>query len=209
MKGKKAAGGGAAILGAAAVLLYILNKKEDKPAGSGTGTKLTGKDLLQFMANLKPYAMALGKKIGVPYQFIIAQITIETGAGKSSLFTRYFNVGGIKAKKDQKFILFPTWEYVKDPAKYLLRDKTKDQYNSKTGLTKIRTPEKFAVYDNLPAGLVAYGQILQNKYFKKYTFKTEDPKIYASMLQSGKPKYATDINYLPKIYKLVDTIKAI
>lgn len=204
---KKAATGTGLIIAAAALAAFFLldQKGKTKPnVAAQPVPKPAGLSPLQFLTNLKPYAVALSKKIGVPYMFIMAQIALETAFGKSSLFYKYWNVGGIKATAGQPFVELMTWEYVKDRAKYPRRDKTKDKYDDKSGKWKIRTPEKFAIYDNLPAGLVAYSKILQNKYFKKYTYQTTDAKKYARLIQSGRPKYATDVNYIPKIDKLID-----
>lgn len=203
---KKAANNTGLIFAAAAFAALFL-MKDKKPAANTKAVpvaKPAGLSPLQFLRNLKPYAVVLSKKIGVPYLFIMAQIALETGFGKSALFYKYWNVGGIKAKGKQPFVELMTWEYVKDRAKYPKRDKIKDQYNATKKLWKIRTPEKFAIYDNLPGGLVAYSQVLQNRYFKKYTHQTTDAKKYARLLQSGRPKYATDVNYIPKIDKLID-----
>lgn len=164
--------------------------KKDKPPVHGSKIKVPKIDALQFFKNLRPYAIALGKQIGVPYLFIMAQIALETRFGDSELYRKHFNVGGIKAVKGQPFALYDTWEYYK---------------NKTTGkMDKTRIKAKFASYKNLPAGLVGYSNILKNRYFNQYRNKTSDPKKYAALLQSKTPKYATDINYLPKISKLID-----
>jgi flagellar protein FlgJ len=190
-------------IAAALTALFIFKKDKVNPEQKKT-VKPANLTPLQFFNKIKPYSQSLSKKIGVPYLFIMAQIALETGFGKSSLFYKFWNVGGIKAKKGQKFVELMTWEYVKDRNKYPNRDKSKDKFISKSNLWKIRVPQNFAIYDNLPAGLVAYSAILQNKYFKKHTFKTTDAKKYARLIQSGRPKYATDINYISKIDKLID-----
>lgn len=184
MRAKKAAASTGILIGVAAVI-YLISSKPSTPslAPKSTGKKYTK---AEFINLILPYAKAVGKKIGVPYQFIVAQISLETRFGNSSLFQKYFNVGGVKAVKGQKFISLPTVEYVKG--------------------VKINVNQNFAVYDNLAAGIVGYAGILQNKYFKKYLNKTTNPKTYVSLLQSGKPKYATDINYVPKMHKLIDAI---
>lgn len=139
----------------------------------------TQKDFIKF---IYPYAKTIGDKIGVPAVFITSQICLETNYGKSSLFSKYFNVGGIKAVKGQNYISLPTYEYIKG--------------------VKTKINQNFAIYPDLLAGLVAYSKILQNKYFKQYLNKTSDANKYAELLQSGTPKYATDINYLSKIKTL-------
>jgi flagellum-specific peptidoglycan hydrolase FlgJ len=142
-----------------------------------------------FLNNIKNDVQKISVKIGVPYKFMVAQIILETGWGKSSLFLKYNNVGGIKAVKGQNFVSLPTIEYIK---------------GVKTNLN-----QNFAIYPNLEAGLIAYSKILQNKYFKKYLNKTTNAVEYAKLLQSGSPKYATDINYVSKIENLVNQINTI
>lgn len=151
----------------------------------------------QVMSNIKskqdfinliyPSAKAIGNKIGVPPLFLLSQIIVETGWGKSELFKKHFNVGGVKAVKGQKFVTYPTFEYIKGK--------------------KVRIPQNFASYESLADGLAGYAKIFQNRYFRQHLNKTTDPKQYASLLQSGKVKYATDINYVPKMHKLIDTLK--
>lgn len=183
MKKTKAALPAGVLILLAAGAVFLLSQDKTKPAPKTAGKKYTKPE---FIALVTPYAKAIGAKIGVPYKFIIAQICLETNFGNSSLFQKYFNVGGVKAVKGEKFVLLPTYEYIKGE--------------------KVRVPQKFAVYDNLNAGIVGYAKILLNKYFKKYAHKTTDAKKYAALLQSGKPKYATDINYVSKIHKLIDTL---
>lgn len=143
----------------------------------------------EFIKFIYPYAKTIGQAIGVPAIFIVAQICLETGFGKSSLFSKYFNVGGIKATKGQPFVTLMTTEY-------------------ENGV-KVKKPQNFAVYNDLNTGLVSYAKILQNKYFKKYLHQTEDPNKYVDLLQSGSPKYATDINYSSKIKKLITLVSQV
>ena len=141
----------------------------------------------QFIESLTPEVKQLAEKIGVPYKFMLAQISLETGYGKSQLFSKYFNVGGVKAVKGQPFITYLTTEC------------------NKNGVcTKVY--QNFAKYNNLAEGLSAHSKILTNRYFKKYANKTNDPKEYAILLQSGAPKYATDPDYVKKINCIIAQI---
>lgn len=141
---------------------------------------------IDFIKFITPYAKTIGNKIGVPYVFLISQIILETNYGKSSLFKKYFNVGGIKAKKGQNFISLNTTEYING--------------------VKVNKPQNFAIYSDLIDGLTNYALIFQNRYFKKYLNKTNDADKFVELLQSGTPKYATDINYISKIKKLNSNI---
>ena len=165
------------ISGAGLLILFVaLTKKKLK--------KMTQGEFIKF---IYPYATEIGATIGVPAKFIVAQICLETNFGKSELFNKYYNVGGIKAVKNQSFVIYPTYEYING--------------------VKTKINAKFASYPDLKTGLIAYSKILTNKYFKQYTFKTTDPGKYAELLQSGAVKYATDINYISKIKKLIETVK--
>lgn len=147
------------------------------------------KNKQQFINLIKPYAIELQNKIGVPYEFILAQTGLETGWGKSTLFTKYYNIGGIKATGTDKFVTMNTNEY-------------------ENGIL-INKPQKFAVFNDLNDSLTGYSRVLQNRYFKKYQFKTTNPFQYAELLQSGTPKYATDINYVSKIKNLITEVQQI
>jgi flagellum-specific peptidoglycan hydrolase FlgJ len=138
-----------------------------------------------FIEYITPPLKKIGESIGVPYKFLVAQVILETGWGKSSLFTKYYNVGGVKAVRGQSFVTLPTFEYIDN--------------------RKVRVLQNFATYPTLEAGLIAYSKIFQNRYFKQYLNKTTDPYKYVELLQSGKIKYATDIAYIGKIHKILNT----
>ncbi len=155
-----------------------------KPVKKKVKKILTDQDKKKFIDQVSPYLKQISKQIGVPYQFLLAQTALETGWGKSELFAKHFNPGGIKAIKGQAFVEYPTVEYI----------------NGK----KVTIRAKFAKYPTILAGLMAHTKILTNRYFKQYANKTTDPIKYAILLNSGPVKYATDINYTSKIKSLVD-----
>lgn len=157
-------------------LLYIAKRTAKKIM-----QKFTAKSFIDYVT---PELTEIGNKIGVPPKFLIAQVSLETGFGKSSLFTKYYNVGGVKAVRGQNYVTLPTFEYIDN--------------------RKVRVLQNFASYPNLQAGLEGYAKIFQNRYFRQYLNKTTDPKEYAKLLQSGKVKYATDISYTGKINKIID-----
>jgi len=165
---------GAVIFG---ILVYKPVKKKVKKI-------LTDQDKKKFIDQVSPYLKQISKQIGVPYEFLLAQTALETGWGKSELFAKHFNPGGIKAVKGQAFVEYPTTEYI----------------NGK----KVTIRAKFAKYPTILAGLMAHTKILTTRYFKQYANKTTDPIKYAILLNSGPVKYATDINYTSKIKSLVD-----
>lgn len=161
------------------LLLIILSKKKIRKIVMN----LTNK---QFIDSILPYAIKIGNAIGVPYKFIIAQICLETGFGKSSLSKLYNNYGGIKAIGTQNKVSLLTTE-------------------CKGGVCK-KVYQNFAVYPTIDAGINAQSKVYQNKYFKQYLNKTTDPLIYAKLLQSGTVKYATDFNYVNKISTIINSI---
>lgn len=175
-------------LAGAGILLLMMDKKKAPPGSPGSKGSITPADKQKFIDLILPYVKAVGSKLGIPYKFLLAQIILETKWGRSLLFINEFNVGGVKAVPGQAFKVYPTWEYIKGK--------------------KVRVYQPFAKYKNLQDGILGYSKIFQNKYFRKYLNKTKDPYQFASLLQSGRPKYATDINYIPKIHSLIDNLKA-
>lgn len=157
-----------------------------KPVKKKVKKIMTNQDKKKFVEQVSPYLKQISKEIGVPYQFLLAQTALETGWGKSELFSKHFNPGGIKAVKGQAFVEYPTVEYI----------------NGKRVVLKA----KFAKYPTILSGLMAHTKVLTNKYFKKYANKTTDPVKYAELLNSGPVKYATDVNYTKKIKSLVDQL---
>jgi flagellum-specific peptidoglycan hydrolase FlgJ len=169
------------------VLAAILFRK---PIVKKVKNKLTTIQKKAFITLILPTVTKLSANIGVPLDFMIAQLCLETGFGASQLFKKYFNAGGIKAVKGQKFVSLLTTEC----------DKNK--------VCK-EVPQKFAVYQNIEAGLIAHSKILTNMYFKKYANKTTDSKKYVKLLQSGQPKYATAPNYVKVISSVIDEVKSL
>ena len=155
-----------------------------KPVKKQIKKMVTEADKKKFIDQVKPYLEGISRQIGVPYQFLLAQTALETGWGKSELFSKYNNPGGIKAAPGQAFVTYPTYEYIKGK--------------------KVKINADFAKYPNMMDGLIAHSRILTNAYFKKYANKTTDPIKYAALLNSGAVKYATDINYTQKIKSIVD-----
>jgi flagellum-specific peptidoglycan hydrolase FlgJ len=165
--------------GAFLIGLIILGRKKIINTVSNLSNK-------QFLEKIKPYAISIGNSIGVPYKFILAQIILETGWGKSSLASKYNNYGGIKEFGNGPKVLLSTTE-------------------CKNGVCgKVMQP--FAVYPTVEAGLKAQSKIYQNVNFRQYLNKTTDPIKYAELIQSGAKKYATDPNYVKNITRIINSI---
>lgn len=151
-------------------------------------------DKKSFILSIAPLIKAEAAKINVPYLAMLGQFALETRYGNSSLWLKYNNPAGIKAVKGQKFIAIKTQE---------------DADLKKNDGRTITVYQNFAVYTSPAEGVAAYGRILTNKYFKQYAGKTADPIKYIAYLQSGKPKYATDDNYVTKVSSTINEIKTL
>jgi flagellar protein FlgJ len=192
------------------VVFYLLNKFKKKPIETKESPQFGGEPIKKkvmfsgkadYIQKMLPVAKAIQQMYGVPYKFLLAQTGLETGWGKSSLVGEAFNFGGIKARSGQPFVTKWTTEYVKDLSKYPNRDKSKDL---KVGdKYKILVQQNFAKYDSLQEGLEAYIKVLQLPRYKA-AFKETDPIKFAFEIKKG--GYATDVNYVPKLAKIINEI---
>lgn len=178
-------------------LLYAANKTTKKINMIIEGPK----DYIKLMY---PIALKIQSLTGIPYLFMLAQTALETGFGKSSLFTGAFNIGGIKANPRQDFVEAWTTEHVKDPNKFPNRDKTKDKLLP-SGKTSIKIKAKFAKYNNLQEGAEAWTKIILLPRYKDAFDYKNDPKKFAAEIKNG--GYATDVNYTAKLATLIDQVK--
>jgi len=175
------------LIGAGVLVLIILFTQKKKIIKIYKG--MLNDTQKNFVKKIKPFAFSIGNKIGVPPLFILAQICLESGYGKSSLTNIYNNFGGIKARPGEPFIS-------------LLTTECKGNVCSKVN-------QNFRKFDTISQGLEAQAKIYQNKNFKQYLNRTADPIQYATLLQSGKLKYATAPNYVTNIKNVLETIKDI
>lgn len=178
------------ILGGLIFFYYVFKKDKSNnnvivPIKPNKKNKLTEKQI-NFIKSIAPAAKEIEQKIGVPYQFIIAQICNESAFGRSSLTTKYFNYGGIKAVKGQKSVNMLTTECYNGKCSKVYRD--------------------FAVFNDAYEGLMAQAKIYSNRYFKQYLNKTTNPYEYVKLLQSGKVKYATSLTYVKTISNFIDLV---
>ena len=168
----------------------------------------------EFTKFLSPSVKVIADKTGIPYKFMMAQMALETGWGKSELFWKYFNVGGIRAFPDKRpnepYTLAWTHEVVLPSElpkwdKYE-RNKAKDVKVIKNGKEYVNISVKlpFRTFPGLVEGLKYYlDKVLLNKYFKNYIAEANgNAEKYVDLLQSGKygAKYATSLSY-PQVIK--------
>ena len=161
----------------------------------------------EFIAFLSPSVKVISQKYGIPYKFMMAQMALETGWGKSELFYKYFNVGGIRSFHPEKEANTLAWTHeVVLPADLPKwdkweRNKAKDVKVIKNGVEYVNISVKlpFRTFPGLVEGLTYYlNNVLLNKYFKPYIAEANgDADKYVDLLQSGKygAKYATALNY--------------
>ena len=180
------------------IIILLIKNKVEKPIKNKV-TKMFANDK-DFLIKMLPIAKSIEQTYKIPYLFLLAQTSLETGFGKH---TPGNNFGGIKAKEGQEYNLLWTTEHVKDPTKYPTRDKTRDKALP-NGKTSIRVLQKFAKYPDLEAGIKAYIKILLLDRYKD-AFNFTDPKLFAAEIKKG--GYATDVNYTAKVSNMIDQIK--
>lgn len=133
---------------------------------------------------MTPLAKDVGAKYGIPYQAIVVQTAIETGWGKSSLFLKHNNYGGMKPSGSEPYVELMTTEYIGGQRKEL--------------------KQKFRVWASKYDGLMGYAN-----FFHKYSrYKTalqfpNDP--YRFIEEIKKAGYATDPLYVSKLHGMLKT----
>jgi flagellum-specific peptidoglycan hydrolase FlgJ len=168
-------------IGSGVFLLILLLTQKKKISKMLTGNKK------EFVNLIKPYAISIGNKIGVPPLFIMAQLCLESGYGKSSLTSKYFNFGGIKSKGNEPFVRLLTTEC--------------------KGNVCSKVYQNFRKFNTIQEGMEAQAKVYQNVNFKMHLNKTTNPITYATLIQSGVKKYATAPNYVNLITNVINTIK--
>jgi len=138
-----------------------------------------------FINWLKPHAKIIGMKYGIPYKFMIAQICLESGYGKSQLTQKANNFGGSKAVGSQPYVTFPTWEYIKG--------------------VKTRVQSKFTKFATPLDGLKGYALFFHvNPRYRKALQYPNDS--YQFLVEVKKAGYATDPNYVAKVSSIMNKI---
>jgi mannosyl-glycoprotein endo-beta-N-acetylglucosaminidase len=170
------------ILGTLIITYFLIKNKKTNLIKS----KILTQKQIDFINLILPSAKVIEKKIGVPYQFIVAQLCLESGYGKSSLTSKYFNFGGIKQLKNKPYVSLLTTE-------------------CKNGVCK-KVYQNFAIFKDATEGLTVQAEIYANRNFKKYLNKTSNPYEYVKLLQSGTIKYATSPNYVKDVSNVITKI---
>lgn len=173
--------------GLAAFALLVVKSKPAKPASKPAkkpATKVTEK-AKQFVKKMLPEALILEKKHGIPYLFTLAQWAVESGWGLSAPGYNYF---GIKATS--------SW-------KGRVQEQTTVEYiNGK----KTTVKRKFRAYGSFAEARDDWARvILLPRYKTAFKYKG-DPKAFAAEIKKG--GYAGDPDYVAKLSRLIDQIKA-
>lgn len=139
----------------------------------------------RYIKWMKPRAKIIGALNGVPWKFIVAHTGIESGWGSSELTRKYFNFGGIKAQKDEPYVVYSTKEFY-DGAMHTIRAKFKD-------------------FKSLDNGLHSYVRFFHEngRYHKALKYKHDPVNFAKEVFAAG---YATDPNYLSKLFSVYKEI---
>ena len=133
----------------------------------------------EFFKKYYNFAESATKGSGLSPILILSQAYVESGAGKSSLATKYNNFFGVKADKSWqgKTVILKTREQTKDGVSYVIN-------------------YKFRIYSNPYESFIEQIKFLKNnpRYTKAGLFTY--PDNYAKQADTlQKAGYATDINY--------------
>lgn len=125
---------------------------------------------------IEPLAKQVGREYGIPWQAILVQTALETGWGKSELFWKYNNFGGVK--------------FAGSGAPNKVNMKTGEVFDGKA--TTITAA--FAAWPNPYEGLVGYAKFFhRNKRYATALKYPNDP--YKFVEEIKKAGYATAPNY--------------
>lgn len=170
----------------------IKNAKSQQEMPEGTGpdtvtnlnqplTKATKKISLkgkeEFIAELYPTAIEVGKEIGVDPRIIVAQAAIETGWGKHAPGNNYFGIKSHGMSGGQVLT-------------------TKEVVNGKT----ITIKDSFRSFESPKDSVRGYGEFIKaNPRYREFSSaKSLEDQVQAL----GRSGYATDPNYANKIYSI-------
>lgn len=133
----------------------------------------------EFFKKYYNFAVSASQGSGLSPILILSQAYVESGAGKSSLATKYNNFFGVKADKSWqgKTVILKTREQTKDGISYTIND-------------------KFRIYANPYESFVEQIKFLKSnpRYTKAglFTYPDNFAKQADTLQKAG---YATDINY--------------
>ena len=145
-----------------------------------------------FVARMRPHALAVERESGIPAHFMVAQAALETGWGKAE--PRFadgrasFNLFGIKAGKGWKgaTVEASTLEYVDGQAQ--------------------RQTERFRAYGSYAEAFTDYARLLTESPRYSAAAASRDGAGFARALQNA--GYATDPQYAAKLERIIKGLEA-
>lgn len=143
----------------------------------------------QFIQQVAPDSVTMGKKYDVPASLLIAQSILESGNGNSSLAYQYNNLTGMKATGnpipgvwDGSLINLPTTEVI-------------------NGIT-MSTPQNFRAYNSWTESIADLADRYANRF--KLTLSKTDNNVDQFFAKAMKTGYATDPDYATKVQDIID-----
>ena len=145
-----------------------------------------------FVARMRPHALAVERETGIPAHFMVAQAALETGWGKAE--PRFadgrssFNLFGIKAGKSWKggAVETSTLEYVDGQAQ--------------------RQTERFRAYGSYAEAFSDYARLLTESPRYSAAAASRDGAGFARALQNA--GYASDPQYAAKLERIIKGLEA-
>lgn len=142
---------------------------------------------VDFINEIKPYALKTEKNTGIPSAIMIAQACLETGFGENfciDINTRKNskNLFNIKGNGTNGNVWVWTTEY----------------YSG----VKTKVKAKFRAYNSYEDSFIDYANLI-NRLYKRCLIYKNNPEKFAYKLVSEPPKYATDPNYPQKLINIM------
>lgn len=170
----------------AVVALYLGNKLFELLKISIRNMDFTyindSKKTQRWIDYMTPLAKEVGGKMGIPWQAMVVQTAIETGWGKSSLFQKYNNFGGIKAVGSQPSVSLGTTECGSNGC--------------------YQTTSKFRKWNTKYDGLIGYAQFFKDngRYATALKYPNDPYRFVEEIKKAG---YATDPDYVAKLHGML------
>lgn len=151
---------------------------------------------------IKYYAFAKTLNTTVPYLLILAQAALESGWGKSVKGNNFFGIKAGKFWAGEKQLLITREVHNNPNVKYPMIISIEPLNNGKY-MYKVK--DWFRIYLTPAESFLDHSNLLLANWKDCIT---SDPIETITKIQSSKRKYATDPDYVSKITKIVERIKA-
>lgn len=144
----------------------------------------------EFIKELLPGAIAMGKKYNIYPSVMLAQAIIESDWGRSGLSVTAHNYFGVKASAGQASVTMWTTEYY-------------------DGVTPVSIQDAFAAYENAEGSLESNASLIRNGISGAPEYYAgawrENAATYVEAAHSLTNRYATDPNYGPVLINTIET----